>query len=256
MTMHQERISSCLKLIRIVNHYIMGLRLRLGILKKEAVKVAVTSESEEEEEEEPVEKNLSWDLRIFVDNLPFNIDIDEVVGLLLIAGNVQMVRSFIDNQTLRSSGFAFVTMSSVVEAQDAAQKLNGLIIGGRTIRVTCGPPLVDERSQFRRVGGSDSSKRLYVGNLSWNVNHQALGNLFREHGKVLEARVVYDWETGRSRGFGFVTYRSTEDMENALSSLNGTDLYGRRIRVSVAKERKTRALLSWAGFHTLHFLYI
>ncbi|KAI3847777.1 hypothetical protein MKX03_009760 [Papaver bracteatum] len=46
MTMHQERISSCLELIRIVNHYIKGLRLRLGILKKEAVKVVVTSKSE------------------------------------------------------------------------------------------------------------------------------------------------------------------------------------------------------------------
>ncbi|KAI3933045.1 hypothetical protein MKW92_028737 [Papaver armeniacum] len=244
MTKYQERISSCLKLIRIVNHYIEGLRLRFGILKKEAVKVAVTSESEEEEEEDAFERNLSWDLRLFVDNLPFNIDIGEVVELLLTAGNVQMVSCFCDNPTLRSSGFGFVTMSSAAEAKAAAQKLNGLIIGGKTIRVNYGPPLLEERFQVGGEGGSDSSKRLYVGNLSWNVNHQALETLFSKHGKVLEARVVYDRETGRSRGFGFVTYSSTEDMENALSSLNGTDLYGGRIRVSVAKERKTKALLS------------
>ncbi|XP_026384539.1 29 kDa ribonucleoprotein A, chloroplastic-like [Papaver somniferum] len=129
MTKHQERISSCLKLIGIVNHYIKGLRLRLGILKKEAVKAAVTSESEEEEE--AVVRNLSLDLRLFLDNLPFNINIAEVVG----CGNVQMVRFFCDNPTLRSSGFAFVTMSSAAEARDAVQKLNGLRIGGRTIRV-------------------------------------------------------------------------------------------------------------------------
>ncbi|KAI3849804.1 hypothetical protein MKW98_026718 [Papaver atlanticum] len=117
-------------------------------------------------------------------------------------------------------------------------------IGGRDIRVNYGaaPPKEDFQSRGPRDGGggSDSSKRLYVGNLSWNVDDQALESLFSEKGKVLEARVVYDRETGRSRGFGFVTYGSTEDLNNALSSLNGVDLDGRNIRVSVAEERPRR----------------
>ncbi|KAI3936340.1 hypothetical protein MKW92_035535, partial [Papaver armeniacum] len=92
-------------------------------------------------------------------------------------------------------------------------------------------------------GGSDTFKRLYVRNLPLNVDDKALGSLFSKQGKVLEARVMHDTKTGRSRGFGFVTYGSTEDFKNALSSLNGAVVYGRRIGVSMAKEGRTKALL-------------
>ncbi|KAI3936341.1 hypothetical protein MKW92_035536 [Papaver armeniacum] len=145
ITMHRERISSCLKLLEIVNHYIEALRLRFGNLEEA---VTVTSEFGKQE---AVEQNLSWDSRLFVDNLPFTIDISEVVALLQTVGYVQIVRFFYDNLTLRSSGFGFVTMSSAEEAQAAAQKLNGLIIGDRTIRVNYGPPPLEERFEF---GGS------------------------------------------------------------------------------------------------------
>ncbi|MEW5208182.1 RNA recognition motif domain-containing protein, partial [Bacillus cereus] len=68
----------------------------------------------------------------------------------------------------------------------------------------------------------------------------ALENLFREQGRVLEAKVVYDRESGRSRGFGFVTYSSSEEVNNAISSLNGVDLDGRDIRVTMAEARPPR----------------
>ncbi|RZC59960.1 hypothetical protein C5167_021721 [Papaver somniferum] len=242
ITMHRERISSCLKLLEIVSHYIEALRLCFENLEEPVV---VTSEFGEQE---AVEQNLSWDSRLFVDNLPFTIDVSEVVALLQTVGNVQIVRFFYDNLTLRSSGFGFVTMSSAEEAQAATQKLNGLIIGDRTIRVNYGPPPLEERFEFggSRGGGgcSDTYKRLYVRNLPFNVDDTALGSLFSKQGKVLEARVMHDTKTGRSRGFGFVTYGSTEDFKNALSSLNGAVVYGRRIGVSMAKEGRTKALLS------------
>jgi nucleolin len=66
-----------------------------------------------------------------------------------------------------------------------------------------------------------SSNRVHVGNLAWGVDDLALENLFSEQGKVVEARVVYDRESGRSRGFGFVTYNSSEEVNNAIESLNG-----------------------------------
>ncbi|KAI3902955.1 hypothetical protein MKW92_018307 [Papaver armeniacum] len=109
----------------------------------------------------------------------------------------------------------------VRQKEDVTKKKSG----GRAIR---GP---------RGGGGSDSSNRLHVGNLSQNVDDQALEGLFSSQGKVLEARVVYDRDTGMSRGFGFVTYRSTKDRNYALTSLNGADLGGRKIRVSVAETR-------------------
>ena len=60
-----------------------------------------------------------------------------------------------------------------------------------------------------------------MGNLSWGVDNSALANLFSGQGEVLEARIVYDRESGRSRGFGFVTYGSAEEVENAISNLDG-----------------------------------
>ena len=61
----------------------------------------------------------------------------------------------------------------------------------------------------------------HVGNLAWGVDDLALENLFSEQGKVMEARVVYDRESGRSRGFGFVTYSSVEEVNSAIEYLNG-----------------------------------
>lgn len=73
-----------------------------------------------------------------------------------------------------------------------------------------------------RGGGNwDSGNRVYVGNLSWGVDDLALESLFSEHGRVIEARVVYDRDSGRSRGFGFVTYSSSEEVNSAIESLDG-----------------------------------
>lgn len=60
-----------------------------------------------------------------------------------------------------------------------------------------------------------------MGNLSWGVDDVALESLFSEQGKVMEAKVVYDRDSGRSRGFGFVTYSSPEEVNSAISSLDG-----------------------------------
>lgn len=76
--------------------------------------------------------------------------------------------------------------------------------------------------QGGRGGGSmDSSNRVYVGNLAWSVDQQQLETLFSEQGKVVDAKVVYDRDSGRSRGFGFVTYSSAQEVNDAIESLDG-----------------------------------
>lgn len=63
--------------------------------------------------------------------------------------------------------------------------------------------------------------RIYVGNLPWEVDNARLEQVFSEHGKVVNARVVYDRETGRSRGFGFVTMSSETELNDAIAALDG-----------------------------------
>jgi len=81
------------------------------------------------------------------------------------------------------------------------------------------------------------TSNLYVGNLTFNTTTGDLETLFAQHGDVKKAQVINDRDTGRSRGFGFVEMESQEGANAAISALNGTDLDGRDLTVSIAKER-------------------
>ena len=81
------------------------------------------------------------------------------------------------------------------------------------------------------------SSNLYVGNLTFNTTSADLEALFAQHGEVTKAQVITDRDTGRSRGFGFVEMASSEDAKSAIGSLNGRNVDGRDLTVSIAKER-------------------
>jgi cold-inducible RNA-binding protein len=83
----------------------------------------------------------------------------------------------------------------------------------------------------------EMSKKLFVGSLSWGTNEDSLREAFAAYGDIVDAKVIVDRETGRSRGFGFVTFGSEEEAQSALDSLNGSSLDGRTIRVDFAQER-------------------
>jgi cold-inducible RNA-binding protein len=82
--------------------------------------------------------------------------------------------------------------------------------------------------------------KLFVGGVSWNTTDESLREAFEKFGEVTDAVIITDRETGRSRGFGFVTYQNNDDAETAIKSMDGTELDGRTIRVNEAKERERR----------------
>ncbi|WP_272484286.1 RNA recognition motif domain-containing protein [Zeimonas sediminis] len=79
--------------------------------------------------------------------------------------------------------------------------------------------------------------KIYVGNLPWRATDAQLSELFGAHGEVTDARIVTDRETGRSRGFGFVTMASAEAAQAAIRALNGYSLEGRSLVVNEAREQ-------------------
>lgn len=91
------------------------------------------------------------------------------------------------------------------------------------------------------------SSKLFVGGISWNTNDNSLQEAFSKYGEVVEARIIYDRESGRSRGFGFVTFNTSEDASAAIQALDGQELDGRRIRVNVANDR-TRGYGGGGGY--------
>ena len=81
------------------------------------------------------------------------------------------------------------------------------------------------------------SSKLFVGGLSWDTNDDTLKNAFAPHGAVTDAKVIVDRDSGRSRGFGFVTMGDKAEAQAAIEKMDGTVLDGRTIRVNEAQER-------------------
>src|SRR5512140_1957894 len=82
--------------------------------------------------------------------------------------------------------------------------------------------------------------RLYVGNLSFNTNADGVRTAFQEFGTVSDVHLVSDRETGRSRGFAFVTMGTPEDAAKAIEGMDGKTLDGRPLRVNEAEQRQQR----------------
>ncbi len=83
-------------------------------------------------------------------------------------------------------------------------------------------------------------KKLYVGNLSYDVDSSALQELFEAHGSVVSAQIINDRDTGRSKGFGFVEMGSDSEAEAAIAALNGQQHNGRALTVNEARPKEDR----------------
>jgi RNA recognition motif-containing protein len=107
------------------------------------------------------------------------------------------------------------------------------MLGGRSLTVSFPQSNRADRShplpqrEFGSNGGGggsgsyDSENNLFVGNLSWGVDDASLQTMFSDYGKVVDARVVYDRETGRSHGFGFLTLSTAAEVNDAIQNLDG-----------------------------------
>ncbi len=84
------------------------------------------------------------------------------------------------------------------------------------------------------------AKKLYVGNLSYQMTEDGLRDLFAAKGEVLSAKIITDAATGRSKGFGFVEMASDEDADKAITELNGTTVMERALNVSEARPQTDR----------------
>ena len=83
------------------------------------------------------------------------------------------------------------------------------------------------------------SSKLYVGNISFNMEEEKLEEVFSSYGEVKSTKIIKDRDTGRSRGFAFVEMSSEEQAQEVISQLDGQEVEGRNIRVSAAKERSS-----------------
>jgi RNA recognition motif-containing protein len=141
----------------------------------------------------------------------------------------------------RSKGCAIVEFATAEAAQQAVLTLNDSELGGRQIFVR------EDRETGANFGGrafstdeQAKSRRVYVGNLSWEVSWQDLKDHMRQAGEVIHAEVITE-RTGRSKGCGIVEYSTPEQAQEAISTLTDSDLKGRMIFVREDRETASQA---------------
>lgn len=124
-------------------------------------------------------------------------------------------------------------------AVSAINALNGAELDGRDIRVDYVLPrgTRPERPPRYNSYNRQTGNRIYIGNLPWKMDEYDLRDTFEEYGTVVDARVITDKETGRSRGFGFVTMEEESGMRTAIDNLDGAECEGRMLRVNEAEQR-------------------
>lgn len=82
--------------------------------------------------------------------------------------------------------------------------------------------------------------KLYVGNLPYSMTSDSLKQMFSEFGEIVDARIITDRQSGRSKGFGFVEFANEADAQKAIDAKHGNDVEGRNIVVNVARPMQNR----------------
>ncbi|KAI3815174.1 hypothetical protein L1987_14832 [Smallanthus sonchifolius] len=87
------------------------------------------------------------------------------------------------------------------------------------------------------MASADVEYRCFVGGLAWATTDRSLEDAFSQYGEILDSKIINDRETGRSRGFGFVTFKDEQSLRDAIEGMNGQSLDGRNITVNEAQSR-------------------
>lgn len=153
-------------------------------------------------------------------------------------GKVKDVRLIMDNKTRRSKGIAYVEFGDV-ESVPLAMGLNGQRLLGAPILVQVSQAEKNRQANAaaQMKAGNTGPMRLYVGSLHFNITEDMLRGIFEPFGKIDECKLIMNHETGRSQGYGFISFHNSEDAKKALEQLNGFELAGRPMKVGHVTER-------------------
>ncbi|KAK2643759.1 hypothetical protein Ddye_018954 [Dipteronia dyeriana] len=187
-----------------------------GMVEEEVNKVEGDGDGEVKAEAVPEPEEPTLNTKLYFGNLPYNIDSAQLAGIIQDHASPELIEVLYDRNTGRSRGFAFVTMSSVEDCNAVIENLDGSEYLGRNLRVN-----FSDKPRSRAPLYAETEYKLFVGNLSWTLTNESLSQAFQQYGNVVGARVLYDGETGMSRGYGFVCYSTKSEMEAAIESLNG-----------------------------------
>jgi len=174
---------------------------------------------------------------IFVKNLAKTIDNKALYDTFSVFGNILSCKVAV-NQKRESLGYGFVHYESEESAQNAIERVNGMVIAGEKVTVQA------FKSKKER-GGADKNKytNVYVKNLPEDTTKESLDALFSKHGKITSSMLVIDEEKKKCRGFGFVNFETPEMATAAVQGLNNMEqgaAAGKKLVVCRAQKKEER----------------
>ncbi|XP_068577760.1 polyadenylate-binding protein 4 [Cebidichthys violaceus] len=172
---------------------------------------------------------------VFIKNLDKSIDNKALYDTFSAFGNILSCKVVCDENG--SKGYAFVHFETQDAADRAIEKMNGMLLNDRKVFVG----RFKSRKEREAELGAKAKEftNVYIKNFGDEMNDDQLKELFDKYGKTLSVKVMID-PTGKSRGFGFVSYEKHEDANKAVEDMNGTDLNGKTVFVGRAQKKMER----------------
>ncbi|CCK68209.1 Pub1p KNAG_0A05440 [Huiozyma naganishii CBS 8797] len=205
--------------------------------KQAASEADVVPEENEEANKEPpvVPANATHggretsDRVLYVGNLDKSITEDILKQYFQVAGQIVDVKVMIDKKS-NYVNYAFVEYAKAHDASVALQTLNGIQIENNKVKI-------NRAFQSQQSTTDDSTFNLFVGDLNIDIDDDTLSRSFKDFPSYIQAHVMWDMQTGRSRGYGFVSFADQEQAQKAMEEMQGKELNGRPIRINWATKR-------------------
>lgn len=160
-------------------------------------------------------------------------------------GQVRDVRIISDRNSRRSKGIAYIEFTDESCVPLALQLSGQRLLGAPIIIQPTQAEKNRAAAEAEKLKKPQGPTRLYVGSLHFNITEQMVKAIFEPFGAVDSVQMIYDSETGRSKGYGFIQFRDADSAKRAMDQLNGFELAGRAIKVGPVTERGDSAAFSF-----------
>ncbi|XP_042489593.1 UBP1-associated protein 2C-like [Macadamia integrifolia] len=174
--------------------------------------------------------------KLFIRGLAWDTTSETLCAAFQVHGEIEEGAVIIDKATGKSRGYGFITYKHMESTQSALKEPSRLIDGRLAV---CN--LACEGLSSASIAPDQALRKIYIGGLSLETTSEILLNFFVRHGEIEEGSVAYDKDTNKSRGFGFITYKTVEAARKAIDDPNKI-LGGRNITVKVADTQKGKVV--------------
>jgi len=174
---------------------------------------------------------------IFIKNLDKSIDNKALYDTFSAFGSILSCKIALD-ETGNSKGFGFVHFDTQEAADQAIEKVNGMLLNDKKVFVG---QWKSKKERLEELGNQPKKfTNVFTKNFGENTNEEQLRDLFNPYGNILSLKIMMDDDVGKSKGFGFISFETPDEAEQAVTALHDSDFHGRKLYCSRAQKKAER----------------